>query len=108
MTTKKEAKTQTGKRKPYKRAECPYCHKVKGNLPNHILQKHPTEAAARAANTPAIDRAVLTGEKPPGAVEMTLHPEDIVYYCTGCRAELRKGEESCWNCGQALDWTNIE
>lgn len=95
-------KTKT--KKQYKRHECPYCHKVKGNLPNHILQKHPTEAAA-----PGLDKAVLTGAAPPARIELTTsHTQDNIYYCIGCHAELRKGEDSCWQCGQGLDWTNIE
>lgn len=105
MTTEKEVK----KHKQYKRHECPYCKKMVGNLPNHKLQKHAAEADAE--HRPALDKAVLTGAALPGAVETpTSHPQDIIYYCMGenCHAELRKGEESCWKCGQGLDWTGIE
>ncbi len=104
----KEAEEKSKKRGPYKRAECPYCGKVKGNLKNHILQAHPVEAAQRAEAAPALDKGVLTGEKKPGEVEIPAQPGDTAYYCMDCRAELRKGEKECWQCGAALAWENIE
>jgi len=96
------------KKRHYKRVECPYCHKVVGNVKNHITQAHPGEAAARAESAPGLDKGVLTGEKKPGEIEPAFHPEDSIYYCMECHAELRKGESECWNCGQHLDWEGIE
>ena len=83
----------------YKRHECPYCHKIVGNLGNHIRQKHPTEAPAPKEVT----KESLLGQAP----KEKKTPEKV-YYCLHCRAELRKNENPCWKCGQYLNWGLIE
>jgi hypothetical protein len=97
---------ETGRKKRghYRQKECPYCHKTVGNLKNHILQKHPSEAGESA---PALSKEVLTGEKKASEVVIP-GPVDRQYYCVECRAELRKGEKECWNCGNILSWEGIE
>jgi hypothetical protein len=104
-----ETKKPDKKRTKYARHECPYCHKVKGNLANHIKAVHPVEAKERKEETTTFTKEVLTGEKTPEEVKALapVHPEDITYYCEDCHAEVRKGEEKCWNCGKELDWTSI-
>jgi len=91
-------------KKPNPKAECPYCHKVVGNVKNHIIAVHPTQDADRRAALPSLDKDVILGKKPANLIERPVQPEDVRYYCQDCRAELRKGEENCWNCGKAMDW----
>lgn len=85
--------------------ECPYCHKQFGNLKNHIAMKHGAE--------------VQDPEHPPEPLELTREdllktkpppekPEKKLYHCTGCEAEVKKGETPCWNCGRTLLWDGIE
>lgn len=93
---------KSNKRGHYKRVECPYCHKTVGNLGNHIKQKHPNEV-----DIPALDKEVLTGQKPPSEITHLSNGKTI-YYCEECKAELRKGEKECWNCGTTLVWDGIE
>lgn len=88
------------KRGGYKQKECPYCKAVVGNLPNHITLKHPNEAATKAVEITKAD--IVSGKvkvSPPG--------EKIIYACLNCKAEVRKGEGICWNCGEALNWEGI-
>jgi hypothetical protein len=85
------------KRGNYKQKECPYCHAMVGNLGNHVRLKHPTEAPPRE-----ITKETLVEGKLPKAEDAP------TYYCTTCHAELRKGENPCWNCGATLVWEGIE
>jgi len=93
----------------YRQKECPYCHKHFGNVNNHIKMAHKAEAEAAGRDiTPASKKEItkedlLAGKKPPEE-----NPEDKVYYCTNCKAELRKGENPCWNCQELLKWEGIE
>ena len=102
------------KRGQYKKKECPYCHKHLGNLENHIRLKHPAEAKkdGRATEPPPASKEQLLGiapANPPADL-----PEKITYFCQGtfegskCKAELRKGENPCWQCGEYLNWEGIE
>ena len=91
-----------------KAVECPYCHKVVRNVPNHISAKHPAENKERKEAAPPLDVAVLTGQKKPSEIAPTLHPEDRIYYCADCHAELRKGEDKCWKCEAILNWEGIK
>jgi len=107
----KKAQDQTtiekpGKRGHYQKKECPYCHKHFGNLENHIRLVHQVEAAdeGRPTDPPEITKEQLTGQEP---VPVPTKPEDKTYYCTGCNAELRKGETPCWNCGEPLAWEGL-
>ena len=90
------------KRGGYKKQECQFCHKFVGNLPNHIRLKHSKEAEAGEPIKPVeITRDALLKDKPKP-------PEEKIYYCQDCKAELRKGEKKCWNCGVGLIWEGIE
>ncbi len=96
------------KRGQYRKKECPYCHNHYGNLENHIKMKHGTEAEADGRHTGSVEMTKdnLIGvktEKPPEP-----KPESRVYFCTDCKAELRKGENPCWNCGATLVWEGLE
>ena len=86
----------------YKKKECPYCNKMVGNLGNHVKMAHPAEAVK--PETPALNKEILIT---PGAVKPT-GEQSIVYACASCKAELRKGEVSCWNCGETLIWDGVE
>lgn len=101
MTDPEEKK----KRKKNVLKECPYCHNHYGNVTHHIAQKHAAEAAesGREVEKPEVSKESLLGDKPPTPTK----PEDKTYYCQACRAKLRKGEESCWNCGKRLSWEGI-
>ncbi len=91
------------KRGNYKKKECPHCHKMMGNLGNHIKLAHPTEAENTPA--PALDKeTMIKGEKPPAQDK----PEDVEYICEDCHAEIRKGEAVCWHCGETLIWEALE
>lgn len=82
----------------YQQKECPYCHIHVGNLGNHIRMKHPTE-------TPPVELTkenLLKGKATP----LTIEPAPV-YYCTSCKAKLRKGENPCWHCGATLNWEGI-
>lgn len=94
------------KRKKNVLKECPYCHAHYGNVSHHIAAVHAKEAAegGREVEKPEPSKEDLLGEgKPP-----TPKPENTVYYCQSCRAKVRKGEGSCWNCGKRLLWEGIE
>jgi len=86
--------------------ECPYCHNHFGNVKNHIKYAHPTEAAndGRAVEPEVSKDTLLGGKQPPTPPT----PEDKIYYCNNCHAKLRKGEESCWNCSQAMNWEGVK
>lgn len=93
---KSEAKPKRGH---YRQKECPYCHTHVGNLGNHIRMKHPAER-------PPVEitkESLVSGEKP-----APVEKGDPVFYCNDCHAELRKGENPCWNCGKFLNWSGIE
>lgn len=102
MSDKPEAKKKKRELK-----ECPYCHNHYGNVQNHIKMVHSAEAKAEGRETePIVSKESLLGgkEKPP----IPPSPEDKIYYCQNCQAKLRKGEESCWNCGQAMNWEGVK
>jgi hypothetical protein len=96
---------QTGKKRgQYKQKECPYCHIHVGNLGNHIHMKHPAESPPVEITKEeilGIKKAETPGQKK--ATEVT----PPTYFCTECKAELRKGEEKCWNCGAVMNWEGI-
>lgn len=102
-----EDKVKEAEKKPkrghYKQKECPYCHQMVGNLGNHVKLKH-------AAETPP---AEVTKEELLGVptVEPKAHKKleliPTTYYCTDCKAELRKGEETCWHCGAVMNWEGL-
>lgn len=90
------------KRGHYKERECPYCHKFVRNLGNHIKMKHPAESP----EPPEVTKEELLGvptEKPPES-----RNKKVIYYCNNCHAEVRKGENQCWKCGETLIWEGIE
>jgi len=98
----KSASASEKKRGQYKKVECPHCHTYVGNLQNHIRMKHQTPADKSQpppAKTLTKDDLII-GAPPPD--------EPKVYYCTGCKAELRKGENPCWNCQAVLIWDGLE
>ena len=110
MATKKVAEKPTESKEPeklkrgsYKERECPYCHKMVRNLGNHIKMAH----AAEAPPPPEPTKESLLGIE-------TAKPQDsglkakITYFCSSCRAEVRKGESQCWNCHETLLWEGIE
>jgi len=92
-----QEKTKAKTRGHYEQKECPYCHKIFGNLGNHINLKHPTEAKPK----PELTKETLL-RTPLPSIRLTK------YFCLNCRAVLRKGEETCWQCGQRLNWEGIE
>jgi hypothetical protein len=99
---------KTKKRGQYKQKECPYCHIHVGNLGNHIRLKHPVEFGA--APPVELTKENLLGVPTKSPVE--IKPEEVrkaglTYYCQDCKAELRQGENPCWNCGATLVWEEI-
>jgi len=102
--TDKPEDKKSGKRGHYRQKECPFCHAFVGNLPNHIKGKHPTEAEKIPPQE--ITKGQLLGVEPKPPKPKS--PGDTIYYCTNCKAELRKGETPCWNCGEDLIWEGIE
>lgn len=117
MTQKTESKTPTpaakkpNRPKHYQQKECPYCHAMVGNLGNHVKMKHPTEAAQDGIKPKELTKEDLLGQKPPetpqdSKARQVLNPP--VYYCTACKAKLRKGENPCWHCGEPLIWEGVE
>jgi hypothetical protein len=98
-----ETPGQKGKKRgQYKQKECPYCHVHVGNLGNHVKMKHPTETGAQPLE--------LTKEKLLGSEVLPKKDTEITpvtYYCSDCKAEVRKGESNCWNCQAALLWDGI-
>lgn len=104
MSTLSKGKKEPEKKKRghYRRVECPYCKKHVGNLENHIRLKHPAELEKEGKPLePELTKEDLLGKKEP-------EPEGIRYRCGNCQAEIRKGEDTCWNCGQKLAWEAIE
>lgn len=79
--------------------ECPYCHKQFGNLKNHILMKHQAQQIEQPVELTKED-LIGKKEKPPA-------PEHITYHCNNCGAELKKGENPCWQCDEHLSWDSI-
>ena len=116
MTKKKAPATGTKPKRPahYKQKECPYCHAMVGNLGNHVQMKHPNIAGERLiSKDDLLGVPVRNGKLPenPENIQLRLNEEKLhppVYYCQDCRAELRKGESQCWQCGAAWDWSEIE
>lgn len=123
MPTKKttEDAPAVKKRGHYEKVECPYCHKMVGNLKNHVNLAHPGQAPdppppveltkeelLGQAIPRSDDQAVLT-EK-----EAALENAKTAYYCMTCvhdfakPARIRKGEAACWRCGAQLNWEGIE
>lgn len=99
---RKDKKEDTKKRGGYRKQECQYCHKFYGNLANHIRLKHSKEAEAEEPVKPVeLTREKLLGEE-------DKKPKPTIYYCLDCKAELRKGEKRCWNCGASLVWDGID
>jgi len=101
MTAKKDEKK---KRVHYQQKECPYCHAMVGNLGNHVKLKHPGEIPP----PPELTKEDLLGvpsKEPKPKPPTELNPP--TYYCTDCKAELRAGENPCWNCGAVLNWEGL-
>lgn len=96
MTEKPERKKRS-KRTPQ---ECPFCHKLFGNLKNHIAMKHQAEDQEQPVE---LTREDLFKKKPPPE-----KPGKKLYHCTSCEAEVKKDESPCWNCGRPLLWDGIE
>lgn len=82
----------------YRQKECPYCHNHYGNLGNHIKLKHPLEELPAELTMESLTQKKKVVPDTPGS---------SIYYCTNCRAELRKGENPCWNCGNTLLWEGL-
>ena len=103
-------KEATKKRTQYQERECPYCHQLVRNLPNHIRLKHPGESGSETPEPPAISKeSLLGGEKPKAEPGPASNVSEKTYYCTGCnKARVRKGEETCWKCGAYLNWEGID
>lgn len=94
--------------KHYQQKECPYCKVPVGNLPNHIRLKHSDQAEAEGftPESTEISKEALLGES-----KKETHssgPGVTIYYCTDCRAKLRKNENPCWKCGKQLNWQGID
>ena len=101
-------KTKTRK---YKERECPYCNKVVRNLPNHIAQAHPGELPKKEPETVTKEKLLgvpVTEPKTETPRETAIKDVRTTYYCNDCRAELRKGESTCWKCGKTMNWEGIE
>ena len=95
------------KRGQYHERECPYCHTPVRNLPNHIRLKHPQESK-KPPEPPISKESLLTGVKPKKEADPASNTLKTPYYCTNCKAELRKDENPCWQCGEYLNWEGIE
>jgi len=91
------------KRGQYKQKECPFCHVFVGNLGNHVNMKHPGETPPLEITKDELLGVKGTTPLPKKATELT----PPTYFCTDCKAELRKGEEKCWNCGAVMNWEGI-
>lgn len=105
-----KAKAEKPTHKHYKQKECPYCHTHVGNLGNHVKMKHQAEAQ-EAEEHPApqeLTKEQLLGERGEGPPPPSRQAGQTIYYCQDCHAELRKGEATCWKCGQVLVWEGIE
>lgn len=97
------------KRGHYKERECPYCHKMVRNLKNHIAQAHPADPGKPPpppSGPVELTKDNLLGGGPRG--DAGAAPGQKTYYCTDCKAELRKGENPCWHCNATLNWEGIE
>ena len=111
--TKEQAKENPRARGAYRKKECPYCHKMVGNLGNHVNALHktpggqgtPPPADALPGTTELTKEGLTGGVKPP--VKNAAQILAPVYYCTACKAGLRKGENPCWHCGETLIWEGI-
>jgi hypothetical protein len=104
---KEKSKTEKLKQSPrkrgsYKKTECPHCHKYVGNLKNHIMLKHPTEADGKPLE---LTREKLLGSEVLPKKDTEITP--VIYFCSDCKAEVRKGETNCWNCQATLLWDGI-
>ncbi len=77
--------------------ECPYCHRMFGNVKNHIALKHKVADAAEPVD---ITKEDLLGNPAPEL-------EETSYTCGSCRARVRKGEASCSNCSAELSWEGV-
>jgi hypothetical protein len=99
-----ESPGQKGKKRgQYKQKECPYCHQFVGNLGNHVKMKHPAETPPVEVTKEELLGVLPVTPAPPKPAELTT----TVYFCTDCKAELRKGEENCWHCGAVMNWEGI-
>jgi hypothetical protein len=100
-----EDKVKSEKKKPvhYKQKECPYCKKHVGNLGNHVKMKHPAETPPAEITKEELLGGKTTTPAPKKTSELT----PLTYFCTDGKAELRKGENPCWNCGAAMNWEGI-
>jgi len=109
MTEKTEAKPkQSNIGKHYKIKECPYCHKLTGNVKNHILLKHQTDGPPPAETPPKakeLTKEDLLGGK--GKSPDHEEKEDRTFECSRCRARVRYHEAVCHNCGEVLIWDGI-
>lgn len=95
---------ETKKRVHYKERECPYCHIHVRNLGNHVKQKHP---AAPGESPPPPAPVELTKEALLGTGPKEVSIGHEIYYCSDCKAELRKGENPCWHCGATMNWEGL-
>lgn len=95
------------KKRQYQKKECPYCHKHFGNLQNHMLMVHPAELEKDGKAPTGLTKEKLLEPKPPAPVDPPA-PGAAPYYCQNCKAELRKNEAACWNCGITLIWDGVE
>ena len=96
--TENSGKKTRRKRTPQ---ECPYCHRLYGNLKNHILMKHQAETGVEMP-------LEITKEDLLGPKKKEPPQESKSYTCNNCGAKLRKGESPCWQCGERLIWEGIE
>jgi len=103
---KSKQKPKEKGRGQYRERECPYCHSMVRNLPNHIKLKHPAES--KKPPEPGISKeSLLSGKAPAKEHDPASNEKERLYYCINCHAELRKGENPCWNCGVYLNWEDI-
>ena len=80
----------------YPMRKCPQCGKYYANVKNHIAMKHAD------AGVPQLTDADLLGIPAPTPV-----PDEPEYFCSNCRAFVKRGDGECWRCGEELQWSSV-